>query len=705
MSSTHTSEGNGNGNGHKHVLSAAGVFIALGIIYGDIGTSVLYVFKAIIGEDTISKELVYGGMSCVFWTLTLVTSFKYVYLALNADNRGEGGIFALYALVRRHKTKWVIFPAIIGAASLIADGFITPPISIASAVEGLEFIPDLHKFGIKSYILPLIYGILIALFVIQQFGTNVIGRAFGPVMFIWFSTMSLLGLVYIVPNPGILLALSPHYAVDLLLHYPKGFVLLGAVFLCTTGAEALYSDLGHCGKENIRVSWIFVKIALIINYLGQSAYLMQFEGDTLAQAGGGTALPPFYGMMSESFRPFGVVIATLAAIIASQALITGTFTLANEAMKLKLFPNMKVHYPAHLKGQIYIAAMNWILLGGCMLVVSVFQESSRMEAAYGLAITINLLMTTSLLTWHLYLKHKKDDSFFKNPKTVVIILFIFIVIESAFFLSGLAKFFHGGWFTCLIALILFGIMYIMYQARLLREKYTDYVAIDGEIKDTISDLSRDYTVPREATNLVYLCMSGDPSKIDQNIIYSITKKRPKRADTYWFLHVDIADDPSLKQYTVDEIIPKKCYFIRLSFGFKVPHKVNLMFRHVVDELIAKGKIDALSHYPGLKKHNIKQDFKFILLNTRVSVDEELSPFNQFVIRSYRLIKRFSLSPEEHFNLESTNIEVERIPINIGKRANMKLEGRFNFVTPVVVEQNGKLHITGRVDDDEEGIEG
>ncbi len=701
MSSTHTSEK----HGHNHVMSAAGVLIALGIIYGDIGTSVLYVFKAIIGTDVISKQLVYGGMSCVFWTLTLVTTFKYVYLALNADNRGEGGIFALYALVRRHKTKWVIFPAIIGAASLIADGFITPPISIASAVEGLEFIPALEHIGIKNYILPLIYSILVALFVIQQFGTNVIGRAFGPIMFFWFTTMAVMGLVYIVPNPGIFAALSPHYAIDLLVHYPKGFVLLGAVFLCTTGAEALYSDLGHCGKQNIRVSWVFVKIALIINYLGQCAYLMGHEGQTLAEVGNGTALPPFYGMMSVEFRPFGVVIATLAAIIASQALITGTFTLANEAMKLKLFPNMKVHYPAQLKGQIYIAAMNWILLAGCILVVAVFKESSAMEAAYGLAITINLLMTTSLLTWHLYLKHKKDHSFFKNPKTIAIILLIFLVIESAFFLSGLAKFFHGGWFTCMIALFLFGIMYVMYQARLLREKYTDYVAINDEIKDTLNDLSRDYTVPREATNLVYLCMSGDPTKIDQNIIYSITKKRPKRADTYWFLHVDISDDPSLKQYTVDEIIPKKCYFIRLSFGFKVPHKVNLMFRHVVDELIEKGKVDALSHYPGLKKHNIKQDFKFILLNSRVSVDEELSPFNQFVIRAYRLIKRFSLSPEEHFNLESTNIEVERVPINIGKRATMELEGKFHFITPVVVESNGKLHITGRIDDDEDGIAG
>lgn len=686
--------------GHYHPLTIAGVIVALGIIYGDIGTSPLYVFKAIIDDDTITQELVYGGMSCVFWTLTLITTFKYVYLALNADNRGEGGIFSLYAQVRRHKAQWLIFPAIIGSASLIADGFITPPISISSAVEGLNFIPAIKSMHIQ--IVPIVLGILVLLFVVQQFGSHLIGRAFGPVMFLWFTMMAVIGIIYILPNPGIIAALSPHYAVNLLFKHPGGFWLLGAVFLCTTGAEALYSDMGHCGKQNIRVSWAFVKTSLILNYLGQSAWLMQHVGQTLKEVGGGTVLPPFYGMMSEGFRPFGVAIATMATIIASQALITGTFTLANEAMKLKLWPNMKVNYPSFMKGQIYVPAMNWILMFGCIAVMLIFRESSNMEAAYGMAITVNLLMTTLLLTWHLYAKHKKDKSWLKNPYTIVAILVAFVIIEFAFFLSNAVKFMHGGWFTFMIAVVLFGIMYVLYHARILREKYTNYIDFDAVVKDTLSDLSRDYTVPKEATNLVYLSVSKTPDKIDKNIIYSITRKRPKRADTYWFLNIDIADDPQTKQFTVDELVPKKVFFVRLTFGFKVPHKVNLMFRHVVNELIKEGRVDLMSHYPALKKHEVKQDFKFILLNSRVSVDDEISPFNQFIIRAYRIIKRYSLSPEEQFGLESTNVEVENVPIEIAEKPSIHLSGKMNLAKNVPVT-NAPIHITGKIDDDEEGI--
>lgn len=655
-----------NSHGHGlHKLSIGGALVALGIIFGDIGTSPLYVFKAIIGEAPISEELIYGGVSSVFWTLTLITTFKYVFLALRSDNKGEGGIFALYALVRRHKVKWVIYPAIIGSASLLADGFITPPISISSAVEGLEFIPFLHEFGIHHYILPLVLGILVALFVIQQFGTHKIGGTFGPVMFIWFTMLTILGLYYIVQNPMIIKALNPLYAINMIVHTPGGFWLLGGVFLCTTGAEALYSDLGHVGRQNIQVSWVLVKVALIINYLGQGSYLLQHLGEKLD-------IPPFYGMMPTWFLPYGVIVATSATIIASQALITGTFTLANEAMKLKLWPNLKVSYPSQLRGQIYIPAMNWILLAGCIAVVLLFRESKNMEAAYGLAITINMLMTTTLLTWHLYAKHKKDDSFIKNPYTVVLILIAFIVVEGAFFLSNVVKFTHGGWFTLMIAIFFFGIMYVLYHARILRAKYTDFVDFNEETEEMILDISKDYTITRESTNLVYLCMSSNPREIDKNILYSITRKRPKRADVYWFLHVDIADEPYVKQYSYEELIPKKCFFVRLRFGFKVEHKVNVMFRFVVDELIKMGRIDEFSHYPSLRKHKVKQDFKFILLNSRVSVDEVISPFEQFIIRAYRVIKNMSLSQVEQFGLDMTNVEVENVPITISKRKEIPL---------------------------------
>ncbi len=660
MTHTHSANltnGNSNGHSHLHKLSVGGSMIALGIIFGDIGTSPLYVFKAIIGNSAVDKDLIYGGMSLVFWTLTLITSFKYVYLSLNADNKGEGGIFSLYALVRRYKLGWVAFPAIIGSASLLADGFITPPISISSAVEGLELIPQL-KSNIHELILPIVLTILVLLFVVQQFGTVVIGKFFGPIMLVWFSMMAVLGLSEIFSHPEVIAALNPYYGINLLINHPGGFWLLGGVFLCTTGAEALYSDLGHCGKGNIRASWILVKIALIINYLGQSAWLVSHQGQTID-------VSPFYGMMPAWFLPYGVVIATLATIIASQALITGSFTLANEAMKLKFWPSLKVSFPTQLKGQIYIPMMNWILMSGCIAVVLIFRESSNMEAAYGLAITINMLMTTSLLTRYLVIKRK-------SAWYVTLILVSFLLIEGCFFLASFVKVFHGGWFTILIASAFFCVMYVLYKARGIRERYTEFVPLD-DYDEIIRDISNDTTIPKEATNLVYLCTSNDKRMIDQNVIYSITRKRPKRADVYWFLHVEISDDPFEKKYAVDTIIPGKCFFVHLTFGFKVEHRVNLMFRKVVEEMIKNNEVSAISNYPSLQKYNIPADFKFILLNSRVSVDEEVSTFNQFIIRAYRVIKNVSLSPIEDFGLDTTNVEIERVPIDFGRRRKINLE--------------------------------
>ena len=642
---------------HHFNLTLGGSLIALGIIFGDIGTSPLYVFKAIIGEEPISKELVYGSMSLVFWTLTLITSLKYVFLALNADNNGEGGILALYALVRRYKSKWIVYAAIIGCASLLADGFITPPISIASAIEGLENIPSISH-SIKPYILPIVLGILICLFVFQQFGTHIIGRVFGPIMFIWFSMMIVLGMNQIFLHPQVVESLNPYYAYNLLVNHTGGFWLLGGVFLCTTGAEALYSDLGHVGKKNIQASWIFVKIALIINYLGQSAWMINNEGSKLE------GKSPFYLIMPEWFLPIGVAIAAFATIIASQALITGVFTLSNEAMKLRLWPNVKVNFPSQLKGQIYIPAMNWILMMGCIAVVLIFKESSNMEAAYGLAITVNMLMTTSLLSRYLLIKRRPLIFIF-------LFLLIYLSIEGSFLVSNVLKFFHGGWFTFMIAAVLFFVMYVLYKARILRSSYTEFVPLD-DYDELIEDISNDKSIPKESTHLVYLCMSNDKRMIDKNVIYSIARKRPKRADVYWFLHVEISDDPFEKKYSVDTIKEGKIFFVHLTFGFKVEHQVSLMFKRVVDDMRKSGEIVKISNYPSLIKHNIPGDFKYILLNSRVSIDEEISPFNQFIIRSYRIIKNLSLAPVEDFGLDTTNVEVETVPIDLGKKKKINL---------------------------------
>jgi KUP system potassium uptake protein len=654
-------------SGHSHKVNAAGVLITLGIVFGDIGTSPLYVMKAIVGEEKISQELVYGGVSCVFWTLMILTSFKYVYLALNADNKGEGGIFALYALVRRYKAKWIIYPAIIGCAALMADGFITPPISVSSAVEGLMNLGN--RWGIDfAHIktIPIVVTILILLFVMQQFGTNVVGKAFGPIMLLWFGMLATLGVIHISQYPSVIQALNPYYALKLVTTYRgqisglHGFWLLGSVFLCTTGGEAMYSDLGHCGKQNIRISWVFVFGCLIVHYLGQAAYLMNsFEGKVFE----GKSV--FYGLMSPEFLPYGIIIATMAAIIASQALISGCFTLVNEAMKLKLWPQMKVNYPTQLMGQIYIPAINWFLLFGCLVVVAVFKESANMEAAYGLAIILDMIMTTSLLLHLLYMKKV-------SLARIITLGVVLLIIEFSFLISNLVfKFAHGGWFSLTIAVFLFASVYIFYRAKKLRERHLSTQDI-GPYVPMLKDLMNDDTVPKEATNLVYMAMNNDPKKIDSNIVYSIFRKRPKRADIYWFVHVDICDEPFIKQYKVETLLPGKVFFVRLKFGFKVEHKVNRMFQKIVADMQANGEVDELSHYPSLRRHQLPADFKFILINSRVSIDDEISPIDQFIIRAYRMMKKISLPTHEDFGLEITNVEIETVPIRVGKQVQIEM---------------------------------
>ena len=647
-------------NNKLEKLTAAGGLITLGIVFGDIGTSTLYVLKAIMGmaiegNHQVTEELILGGVSCIFWTLTIVTSFKYVYLALKADNKGEGGIFALYALVRRYKAKWTIIPALIGCAALMADGFVTPPISISSAVEGLTIIyPNLH-------IVPIVLLIIVFLFMIQRTGTDTVGKLFGPIMLLWFVMIGVFGFTQIIKMPLVLKAVNPMYAFNLIFHYEGGFWFLGAVLLCTTGAEALYSDLGHCGKQNIRVSWSFVKICLLLSYFGQAAFILTHnngEYNWLETA-------PFYALMPRGFLPYGIAIATAAAIIASQSLISGAFTLVNEAMKLKLWPNMKVVYPTEEQGQIYVPSINWILFFGCTAVVLIFRESSKMEAAYGLAITIDMLMTTSLLTYYLITKRK-------TKWLVYGLLILFVSIEGSFFISSLVKFAHGGWFTILIASVIFISMYLFNAGSKIRKRHLEFVEME-DLLPHLMDLQNDITIQREATNLVYMVNSNDKRKIDSNIIYSLFRKKPKRADAYWFVHVDITNEPYGAVYSVDTIIPEKCFFVKLQFGFKVEHKVHAMFMRIVEEMGKNGEIDLLSHYPSLRKHNYPADFKFVLITSSVSADNELRGFNKLAMDAYAFIKLLSLPIEVDFGLERTNVRIEKVPINIARKSKIRLE--------------------------------
>jgi KUP system potassium uptake protein len=654
---------------HAPPFSTGGVLVSLGIIYGDIGTSPLYVLTAIVGDRAISSELVFGGLSCVFWTLILITTIKYIYLALNADNKGEGGIFALYALVRRYKVGWVVYPAIIGCASLIADGFLTPAISISSAIEGLRFIsPEIPT-------IPIVISIMIALFVFQQFGTGVVGKTFGPVMAVWFMTIGGVGIYQLSQNPAVLTALNPVYAVNLLAKYPGGFWILGAVFLATTGAEALYSDLGHVGKENVRVGWSMVIVCLLLNYFGQGAWLMDHEGQLLGNQ------RPFFASMPDWMLLFGIGIATFAAIIASQALISGTFTLVNEAMKLKLWPMTRVRYPSELQGQIYIPSINWILMLGCIAVVLIFQESASMEGAYGLAIAINMLMTTLLLVF--YFSTAKHSTF-----RTILIGVVFFSLEGMFLVSNLVKFSHGGWFTFMIAAVFFIILFVQVRARRLRTRHTEFVDLKHYVQ-MIHDLQNDTTVPKEATNLVYLAVADSKRYIDSNIIYSIFKKRPKRADVYWFLHVDTVDSPFTSRYIVDTIIPKKCFFVNIRLGFKADHRINLIFNRIIHEMADAGEMDLTSPYPSLHKYSMAADFKFIILQSWASSDSVISNLDRLIIQGYRLLKRFSLSTEEHYGIEAGNLEIEKVPIRVGPIAKIRID-RVREELPLVSENNKRL---------------
>ncbi len=630
-------------------LSIAGLLVTIGIIYGDIGTSPLYVMKAILGTDLISKDLILGGLSCIFWTLTLQTTIKYVIITLSADNHGEGGIFALYALVKRTKIKWLIVPAIIGGSALLADGIITPPISVSSAVEGLRI------FDPKIPLTSIVLGILFGLFLIQQFGTKLVGKFFAPMMLIWFSMLGILGLTQLVTNFEVFNALNPYYAYNLLANHvsSQGFYILGAVFLCTTGAEALYSDMGHCGRKNIRISWIFVKTTLVLNYFGQGAYLLLHQGKTLLSLN--PVNPnPFYLIMPSWFLPAGVVIATLAAVIASQALISGSFTLINEAMRLNFWPKVKIKYPTDVKGQMYIPSINWLLFAGCVGIVLYFKESQNMEAAYGLAIVLCMIMTTVLLNFYLVLKRVKWF-------VIAPLIAVYLTIEVAFLLANLDKFQRGGNVTLSIALILVGIMTTWYLAKKISKAYTKIVKID-HYKKVLAELSVDLSIPKYATHLVYMTNSNRTDEIEDKVMYSILQKRPKRADIYWFIHVNILSEPYRKEYRVTEIVRDDIYRVDFYLGFREPTKINLMFKEVLKDMVAKGEVDITSRYESLNKNNILGDFKFVLSEKFLSNDSDLTWFENIVMSAYFFMKKFSFSEEKSFGLDSSSVKVEQFPM-------------------------------------------
>jgi KUP system potassium uptake protein len=632
-------------------VSAIGLLIALGIIYGDIGTSPLYTMKAIIGENVIDEMLVYGGISCVFWTLTLQTTLKYVILTLQADNNGEGGIFSLYTLVRRRGGLLALI-AIVGGSALLADGIITPPISVSSAIEGLRIIyPDIPTIPIVILIITLLFGL-------QILGTSTVGKGFGPMMLVWFSMLGILGVVSIINHPQVLAALNPYYAYNLLANHPSGFWILGAVFLCTTGAEALYSDMGHCGKQNIRVSWIFVKVCLVLNYFGQGAWL-------ITRAGSHLDTNPFYAIMPESFLFIGIIIATLAAIIASQALISGSFTLISEAVRLNFWPKVRLLFPSEVRGQLFVPSINILLWIGCLGVVFYFKESSAMEAAYGLAITITMLMTTILLT--VYLTIRKV-----SPVFIGLFLLVYLSLELSFLSANLMKFTHGGYVSLILCLLLMIVMWVWKEANSIKDQLTEYTDLAPYIP-ILKKLSVDETIPKYATHLVYMTKSANILKIENKVIYSIMQQRPKRADIYWFIHVETTNEPYTREYKVDILAPQDAIRIDFRLGFKVEQLIGLYFSNVVSDLVENKEVDVTSRYQSLQSEEVTGDFTFIVMKKFLSYENELPAYRRIIMHLHFLLMRLTVSEKQWFGLDDNQVEVEKIPLLISPAPEIHLK--------------------------------
>ncbi len=649
-------------NSHIRKLSAAGVLVTLGIIFGDIGTSPLYTLQVLIKEGGRADQfMVLGALSCIFWTLTLQTTFKYILITLQADNRGEGGIFSLYALVRRYG-KWLAIPAIIGAGTLLADGIITPPISVTSAIEGLSLVPSLSSTFIPGHdvVLLVVIIILILLFFFQQFGTNVVGASFGPIMLVWFLMLASLGSSQIIHYPAIFKALNPVYGFDLLVQHPNGVWLLGAVFLCTTGAEALYSDLGHCGRKNIQVSWIFVKTALLLNYFGQGAWVLRQTDPSILKD-----VNPFFAIVPNGFVIPAVIIATMATIIASQALISGSFTLISEAVSMNFWPRISIKYPSNIRGQIYIPSINWMLCFGCIAVSLYFRTSEAMTAAYGFSITIAMLMTTILMYYFMrFVKHWP-------VWLVTIILCVFLTVEFSFFVANAVKILKRLFFVGFEVGLIFT-MYVWFRARKINNRFLTFVDLKEQIP-VLHALSEDTSVAKYATHLIYLTKANNSKQIEQKIIYSIFSRKPKRANVYWFVHIERTDEPYTMEYSVEELEADKVIRVEFRLGFRIQPRINVLFRKVVQDMVANEQLDISSRYPSLKQYNLAADFQFVILEKFLSYANEFSAKEGFILNSYFAIRRLAQSDAKAFGLDTSETHVEKIPLVVSPTTRFQLK--------------------------------
>lgn len=641
-------------------FSAGAVLISVGVVYGDIGTSPMYVMKSIIegngGITGTGEVVIYGALSLVIWTIILLTTVKYVLIAMQADNHNEGGIFALYSLVKKCG-KWLVFPAMIGGAALLADGILTPAVTVTTAIEGLRSIPWVYKVlgNDQDKIVVITLVIIAALFLMQKAGTSSIGRAFGPVMTLWFLFLAAAGCFHIMGDPGILRALNPLWAVKILVSPDNrmGLMILGSVFLATTGAEALYSDMGHVGRQNIYASWPFVKMCLILNYLGQGAWLLKNRSS--GSLGAIPDMNPFFEMLPEEIRPLGVVMGTMAAVIASQALVTGSFTLVSEASRLDLMPHMQIVYPSMIKGQIFIPLVNLVLWISCSVLVLYFRTSAHMEAAYGLAITLTMLMTTLLLFVYLNRIRKK----YRSSR---LFLLFFGGLEGTFFLSSLSKFKRGGYVALFIAAVLFGIMVVWYRGTAIENSQAVYL----KVRDFVGQLGRlraDTGIPIQTDNLVYITKETQVEELDRDILYSVLD-RPKRARAYWFINIQVTDQPYTREYTVENFETDYIFKIQLRLGFKVDQRVNVYLRQIVEELIDSNELPSQEPKYSIYGSGEVGSFQFCLIRKLLIPESDITPAGRAAVSLKYAIRRVAGSSARWYGLENSALILEYVPLFI-----------------------------------------
>lgn len=679
--------------------------VALGVVYGDIGTSPLYTAQTFLagqgGLANMNREAVYGMLSLVFWSITLITTVKYVFVAMRTDNKGEGGIFALYSLIRR-RGAWLAIPAMLGGAAFLADSVLTPAVSISSAVEGLRTIAIFRPIFLENENLSMMITIVIIvlLFSVQQRGTERIGKVFGLVVMIWFAFLALVGIMNIGDNWSVFEALNPMYGIHFLFssHNVPGLALMGTIFLSTTGAEALYSDMGHVGRGNVYVTWPFIKVALILNYFGQGSWMLRHQNDKALWSIEG--LNPFFQMLGPNLRYVAVILSVTAGIIASQALITGAFTMVSEATNLNWMPHLQVRYPARTRGQLYIPVVNFVLCIATLTVLLVFRDSEHISGAYGLALTITMIATTTLLAVHMWYQKKRVGA--------VIFAVLFLIIEIMFLISSMAKFMHGGWFTMLLGFIILVIMLTwkdgtrIERSQRLHMKPKDFLPV-------LDKLHSDFRIPYFADNIVYLTSDREMKRLDTGIFFSIFADHPKRARAWWAVSVETDDAPFTREYCVENFGTDYLFRVKIKLGFKVSPSVPAYLHQIMHDLSHTGELPRQkSVYPKVDADPDIGPIRYVLLHKALMPESNISVREALSLRMKYAIRHIAGTPVKWFGLAPYNPVVEVQPLFVSTRRPPRLRREDNKQRAVqslqgssAVETTGTHPIVARPTDAEQ----